>query len=104
MRSILTDIQPATMKFAPTRQQLISSAMASIIFGVAATFLVVWIYSRFNGTLNDLAEHNTQNGVPRLINTIKGVVFLVVPGICACWLGLSLGVILYLNEESEKGH
>jgi hypothetical protein len=91
------------MKLAPTRQQLVSSAMASIIFGVAATLLVAWIYWRFSGTLNDIAAHYAQNGGPRLINTVKGVVFLVVPGICACWLGLSLGVILYLNDESGKG-
>ena len=77
--------------------------MASIIFGVAATLLVAWIYWRFNGTLNEISAHTAQNGGPRLINAVKAVVFLVVPGICACWLGLSLGVILYMTDEPGKG-
>ncbi|HEY3853890.1 MAG TPA: hypothetical protein VGO67_05825 [Verrucomicrobiae bacterium] len=90
------------MKIAPSRQQLIASAMVSILFGVTATLIVGWIYLRFNGTLNEISKTNAQGSVATLIRAFREVVFGVVPGICACLLGLSLLAVLYLTEESKK--
>ena len=89
------------MKIAPTRQQLMASAMVSIIFCVAMILVVGWIYWRFNGTFNEISN-NAQGGVPRLIRSFKEIIFVLVPAICAGWIALSLSTLLYVNEESDK--